>query len=265
MKRTRHRYGGHRCQVGDLWLPDGNSEAKLPVVMLIHGGYWRSIYTKALMIGIARAVVQRGWAAWNVEYRRIGLAGGGGGWPATYCDISAAVDHVAKLPGVDPQCLITCGHSVGGCLALWAAAEKRPTSKVTGETNSVHEPLVRIRPRAAMSLAGVTDLARAETLKLGNGAVARFVGGSPEERPEPYAEGSPFALLPIGVPQVLIHGLDDQVVPPQMSSDYQKAAGLAGDDARYVPVEGVGHRDLIDPRSGGWPVISRELQRLSSS
>ena len=265
MKRIRHRYGGHRCQVGDLWLPDDHSEAKLPVVMLIHGGYWRSIYTKALMIGLARAVVQSGWAAWNVEYRRIGLAGGGGGWPATYSDISAAVDHVAKIPEVDSQRLVTCGHSVGGCFALWAAAEKTSTVEKMGDTNAVDEPPVRLRPRAAVSLAGVTDLERAERLELGNGAVARFVGGSPKDRPEPYAEGSPFALLPIGVPQVLIHGLDDEVVPPQMSSDYQKAAAAAGDDATYVPVEGVGHRELIDPKGRGWPVISRELQRLISS
>jgi acetyl esterase/lipase len=236
----------------------------IPVVMLIHGGYWRTIYTKTLMSGIARAMVRRGWAAWNVEYRRVGLAGGGGGWPESFCDISAAVDHVARLPEVDPGCLVTCGHSVGGCFALWAAAEKRPAFLRLGVVDGRDEPDDRVRPRAAVSLAGVTDLERAYRLKLGNGAVARFLGGSPEQRPEPYAEGSPSSLLPIGVPQVLIHGLDDTVVPPEMSSDYQTAAAEAGDDAKYVPVEGVGHRDLIDPTARGWPIIVREIQLLIS-
>lgn len=113
-----------------------------------------------------------------------------------------------------------------------------------------------------MSLAGVTDLVRADMLQLGNGAVARFLGGYPLVRPEPYAEGSPAALLPLGVPQVLVHGLADTVVPAQMSSDYQQAAADAGDDVVYFPIERLGHRELIDPKGEGWPVIVGELERL---
>ncbi len=102
--------------------PRYSGRTRHPGRVLIHGGYWRSIYTKALMNGLARATVERGWAAWNIEYRRVGLLGGGGGWPLTFDDISRAVDHVERLPGVDARRLVTCGHSVGGCFALWAAA-----------------------------------------------------------------------------------------------------------------------------------------------
>ncbi len=121
-----------------------------------------------------------------------------------------------------------------------------------------------MRPAAAVSLAGVIDLVRGHELWLGNGAVSRFLGGSPEERPEPYRAGSPAAILPIGVPQVLVHGLSDTVVPPSMSSDYLKLGCGLGDDVSYVPLKGLGHRELIDPACESWPVIAQHLEGLIS-
>ena len=94
MSRVRHRYGHESNQVGDMWLPDRVSPSGAPVVVLIHGGWWRSVYTRSLMDRLARATVLRGWAAWNIEYRRIGRFGGGGGWPATFFDVGKAIDYV---------------------------------------------------------------------------------------------------------------------------------------------------------------------------
>lgn len=62
-----------------------------------------------------------------------------------------------------------------------------------------------------------------------------------------------------------MHGLSDTVVPPSMSADYQRVARDAGDDATYVPIEGAGHRDMIDPSSTAWPVISSHIERLFST
>jgi acetyl esterase/lipase len=255
---TRHRYGDDRGQTGDLWLPTRTGSGRVPVVVLFHGGYWRSIYTKAVMNRLARAVAARGWAAWNVEYRRLGVLGGGGGWPTTLTDAGAAVDHVARLPEVDPDRVVTCGHSAGGLLALWAASRRASAPDVPGST-------AQVEPRAAVSLAGVVDLGRGAELSLGGGAVARFMGGPYEEHPERYRACSPAALLPLGIPQVLVHGSLDTVVPPSMSADYQRAAGAAGDDARYEPIEGLGHRQLIDPASAAWPVLAGHLERIFST
>ncbi len=243
--------------MGDLWLPAPASAepGPAPVVVLIHGGFWRSMYTKALMNRLARAVASRGWAAWNIEYRRAGALGGGGGWPATLVDVGAALDHVARLADVDATRVITCGHSAGGCLALWVASKNR-----TGADHLA--PIPGVQPLAAVSLAGVVDLRQGAELGLGADAVARFLGGSFEEHPDRYRSSSPAALLPLGVRQVLVHGLSDTVVPPSMSAGYQRAAREAGDDAIYVPVEGVGHREMIDPTSAAWPVISSHIERL---
>ena len=246
--------------MGDLWLPPGagSGRGRAPVVVLIHGGYWRSIYTKVIMNRLARAMASRGWAAWNIEYRRTGPLGGGGGWPATLADVSAALDYVTRLAAVDATRVITCGHSAGGCLALWVAARSRAETDTSGGPQ-------RVLPLAAVSLAGVVDLERGAELGLGGDAVARFMGGGFDDHPDRYRSTSPAALLPLGVRQVLVHGLSDTVVPPSMSSDYQRSARAAGDDALYVPVEGVSHRAIIDPTSAAWPVISGHIERILST
>jgi acetyl esterase/lipase len=251
---ARHKYGTLRWQVGDLWLPDELPAGGCPVVVLIHGGYWRSVYTKALMSPLARAVNARGWAAWNIEYRRVGPVGGGGGWPSTLDDVAAALDHVQRLPSVDPDRVVTCGHSAGGHLAFWAAARHHlPNSGLVSPT--------AVQPRAAVALAGVVDLVRGAALGLGSGAIPQFLDGFPDEFPERYRAASPAALLPLGVPQVLVHGLADTVVPPEMSEEYQRAATAAGDDASYEPLAGLDHRDVIRPARAAWPVIAAHLER----
>jgi acetyl esterase/lipase len=263
VKRSRHRYGKQHWQVADLWLPDGPgspgsslgaSAGGLAVVVLVHGGYWRSWYTKSLMNGLARAVVAKGWAAWNIEYRRVGPLGGGG-WPATFSDVGAAVDHLQSFPDLDLGRVVTCGHSSGGHLALWAAGRHKAPAGTPGTP-----PLVR--PKAAMSLAGVVDLELGVEMGLGGGAVKAFLGGGPEQWPDRYRAASPAALLPLGTPQVLVHGLADTVVPPEMSERYQRAAVAAGDNAVYAPVPSADHRDLINPASAAWGVAAEHLEHL---
>jgi acetyl esterase/lipase len=251
MRRTRIAYGSHHSQAGDLWLPT-EPPGDIPLVVLIHGGFWRAMYTKALMGRLAHAVVDRGWAAWNIEYRRLGALGGGGGWPETFEDVAAAVDHVASFSGIDHHRVATCGHSAGGTLALWAAGRHRLPPGTPGATTTT-------AVSAAISLAGVANLAAASTADLGAGAVGDLLGGDEADLPERYAVASPSALLPFGVRQLLIHGLDDTVVPPSMSERYVEQALEAGDDARYLPLSGVGHREVISPHGATWEALAAYL------
>jgi acetyl esterase/lipase len=255
MRRTALRYGRHHSQVGEVWHPAG-AVRPAPVVVLIHGGYWRAAFTKRLMHRLAGAVTDAGWIAWNIEYRRVGLLGGGGGWPATFDDVGLAVDAVARIPGADTDRVVTCGHSAGGHLALWTAARPRLPAGAPGASPTV-------APCGAVSLAGVVDLVRAAHLGLGGGAVPALMGGTPDAHPDRYAVASPAALLPIGVPQVLVHGLDDTIVPPDLSERYAADAAAAGDqDVTYVPLPGLNHMDVIDPHRPSWPAMREHLDRL---
>jgi acetyl esterase/lipase len=225
----RHRYGDHRSQRADLYLPDGPGPH--PVAVVLHGGYWRAKYSKRLMKAVCADLARRGVAAWNVEYRRLGR-GQGGGWPATFDDVAAAIDHLAALADdrLDLGSVTAVGHSAGGHLALWSA--------------SLEEP--RVPVRRVVAQAAVCNLA-----VVGEPAW-ELLGGTPEEVPERYAAADPMQLVPLGVPTLLVHGAEDETVPVIRSREYAEAAAAAGDDVELIEPSPGGHRVHIDPRSGAW-------------
>jgi acetyl esterase/lipase len=211
------------------------------------------------MNGLARSVASRGWAAWNLEYRRVGLLGGGGGWPDTFYDIASGIDHIARIEGLDSRRVVACGHSAGGQLAVWACARNK-LKLADSESGFSSE----VKLRGVVSLAGVVDLEESDKLGLGNDAASSFLSGHRNEVPDRYSMASPRALLPVSVPQILIHGSADDVVPPSMSDEYCKAASRLGDPAEYVPIQGAGHRELINPKSVAWETALRHLEDLLS-
>jgi acetyl esterase/lipase len=253
MSRTSLRYGPHHAQVAEVWRPEG-SRRDLPVLALLHGGFWRQIYTKRLLHRLAARVVAEGWLVYNIEYRRVGQFGRGG-WPETFTDVSDALNALATVDGIDQRRVVTCGHSAGGHLALWAGSARR--------TDLAQHGVPPIRACAAVSLAGVVDLVAAAHLGLGRGAVQDLMGGSPEEVPERYALGSPASLLPLGIPQVLIHGLGDATVPATLSADYVASARSRGDDAEYVPMAGAGHMEMIDPDGAAVGALLSRLKGIA--
>jgi acetyl esterase/lipase len=263
VSRVRLEYGRRHGQHGDLWLPDGallsDGPGGFPVVVLLHGGFWKAMYTKGLMTQLAADIIDRGWAAWNLEYRRVGTFPSGG-WPATFEDVAAGIDFLASVAGnygLDLTRVVTVGHSAGGHLGLWAAARGQLPAGVPGALGPSG-----LRVHGAIGLAPVADLEVAAALHLGGGAVQRLVGGLPERYPERYAMASPAALLPLGVPQVLVHGTLDGAVPLSLSQRYVERAVAAGDTATLVTLPGVGHMELIDPASSAWSATVAHLRRL---
>ena len=246
------RYGDHPDQVANLHAPAADG-GPWPVVVLLHGGFWRDGWDRTLMTPLAHDLASRGFLAWNVEYRRVGQDGGG--WPGTLADVAAAVDALADVPEADVGHVVAVGHSAGGHLALWLAARDRLPAEAPGARP-------RVRLRLAVSLAGVADLIRGAEEGFGDGACATFLGGSPAEVRERYAFASPAALVPLGVPQLLVHGRLDDVVPPSQSADYAAAARAAGDAVELVEVDGADHFAVIDPSLPPWLAVTGGLARL---
>ena len=250
LARRRHglpdtlAYGPDPSQEGDLWCPDGDGPH--PVAVLFHGGFWYHAWERDLMDGLAVDLARRGVAAWNVEYRRVGA---GGGWPATGEDAARATDHLVALApvyGLDLGRVALVGHSAGAQLALWVAAR--------GRRGEVHPALV-------VGLATIADLEEAMADRIGGGSVGRLLDTGGDGEPDvALADASPRARLPIGVPQLLAHAIDDDVVPPSQTMAYAGAARAAGDDVTLVELGAGGHFDLIDPATSAWATVSSELQ-----
>lgn len=234
-----HRYGDHRWARADLHLPSGPGPHR--VVVVLHGGYWRARYSKRTMKAACVDLARRGVAAWNVEYRRIGR-GQGGGWPATFDDVAAAIDHLARLDDARLDLsdgVAAIGHSAGGQLALWAASRRDAKVPVRG--------VVAQAPVCNLAVAGEPAW--------------ELLGGTPREVPERYDFADPMRLVPLGVPTLLVHGAEDATVPVARSRDYTAAARAAGDEVTLVePVPG-GHRIHPDPRSEAWRVAAEWVAR----
>lgn len=245
----RIAYGGEPEQFGDLWLPEIAESRRL--VVFIHGGYWRARYELAHVNLACQALAEQGMVVWNVEYRRVGNRGGG--WPGTFDDVLSALDCLPRLAheaAFDLRRVILCGHSAGGHLALWAAAQ------------ALRGRVVLPGLRGVVALAPVSDLHQAWEWHLSQDAVVDLLGGTPNEVSERYDTASPAQMLPLHVPQVLIHGTADDAVPFAMSEQYASRAVAAGDRVVLVPLEGQGHFELIDPWSSAWPLVVGALRSL---
>ena len=207
------------------------------------------------------ALRHAGIATWNIEYRRVDNTGGG--WPGTFNDVAAAVDHlktIAKTYELDLTQVIVIGHSAGGHLALWLAARHRLPKN---SPLFVEQPL---RIRGAVNLAGPANLRSFppahQKQVCGDVPITKLVGGLPNEMPQRYHDASPPELLPLGVKQILITGTKDLLVPPKYGKEYEAAAQLAGDKIEMIEIEDAGHFEVIAPNSTAWPTVQQAVQSL---
>jgi acetyl esterase/lipase len=267
MKLARHkadetvRYGPAPSQVAELFLP--KVAGPYPVVVLLHGGCFLKQYegfpqTSALAADLAG----RGYAVWNVEYRKLGEAGAG--YPGTFLDVATALDRLrAEAPkhGLDLRRVIAIGHSAGGHLALWAASRGRLP---------VGSPLRTADPLpigAVISLAGIGDLkgqGKVFAMPCGDDTIDRLIDTA--HRKQPFADTSPAELLPTGAKVVMVHGVFDPVMPPYTGRDYAMIARKAGDVAEAVTIPGAAHFDLVIPTTPAWreivAILDREIKAL---
>jgi acetyl esterase/lipase len=220
----RRVYGPEPLQFGDLRMPDG--EGPHPLVIILHGGAWKSTFNLIHTGHMAIALTDLGYATFNVEYRRVGDPGGG--WPGSFGDVLLAVDHALEIPGVDRDRVVVAGHSAGGHLALLAASERN-------------------LPVVAMAAGSDIEAWKSE-------ASFAFVDDGSR------GEANPRARIPLRARQVFIHGTDDDQVPYWLAPAFVEAAREAGDEAHLVTLDGAGHFDMIDPHSPHWPQLVEAIR-----
>lgn len=207
--------------------------------MMIHGGFWRARYDLLHASHVCAALASEGFTVANLEYRRVGEAGGG--WPGSYQDVLKGFDAFSNLSREFSVPVVVLGHSAGGHLVLRMAVDRSPAGVI--------------------ALAPVADLEKAYMLDLSNGAAAEFVGGTPASEPQRFEDADPMRHAS-KVKRTLLHGTNDDVVPISLSEAFVRArAGDAG-EVRLVKLEGTNHFDPIDPESSAWGVVVSSVLEL---
>jgi acetyl esterase/lipase len=227
---SEYQYGGGPEQIGEFHTAADGSSAR--VAVLIHGGFWREAYDRSSLRALAVALATRGWASWNLEYRR----GAGAGTRALE-DVYGGILRLPELAVLHDVVIV--GHSAGGQLALCTAG--------------------RVASSLTVSLAGVADLLSAAGERIGDDAVREFIGADPERAQPDYWALDPLVRLPTGAPTLLVHGDQDDRVPVSQSRGYAAAAAAVDDPCRLLEIAGADHFDLIDPRTAACQAWLDEL------
>jgi acetyl esterase/lipase len=247
------RYGEKVDQLAEIVAPPTGSDH--PLVIVVHGGFWRAMYDRGHTAGQCLALARAGYVAAALEYRRVGH---GGGWPTTFTDVAAGLDAVPGLLGarVDADRVVLMGHSAGGHLVLWAAGRHRLPPDAPG---------YRATPaavRGVVALGAVADLHWAQQHRAGNTAALDLMGAGPDSPDGRWNAADPARLLPTGLRTVLLHGADDDSVPLGCAQSYVAAARAAGDPCVLEELPGVGHYEFMDPRSVAWPPVMAAVAGL---
>ncbi len=263
--KADHRlpYGAEPSQFGDLWLPALAPGAKAPVVVFLHGGWWRSEFSLNYASHLCAAMKKEGIACWSLEYRRLGNAGGG--WPGTFEDAAFGFGFLAVLAGIYPLDLgrlVLAGHSAGGHLAFWLAGRRH-----LPERGPLQPPKRMIEIAGVVGLAAVVDLRLIMDLAQGVFAPAKqevleFMGASPAAAPERYRAGNPGDLLPLNVPQILLQGSRDEQIPPQLPVRWTDRGHRMGETVAFARIADADHFDVVDPESKAWPQVRDAIKRL---
>jgi acetyl esterase/lipase len=261
------RYGEDSMQVVDLWMPEGRGPH--PTVLMVHGGCWQTeIADRRFMDWISEDLRARGVAVWNIDYR--GVDRRGGGYPGTFVDAATAADALreqAPRHNLDISPLVAVGHSAGGHLALWLAARPAVNARPRSLLIPRGSPVIAANPipiHQVISLGGLPDLELAATPPgsgCGTEIIERLVGPPTMSSRNVYADTSVPRLAPLGVPQILINGLQDRIIPTSYAEAYARRMRAAGDDVRVRMIERTGHVELISPGTAAWAAAVEEIER----
>jgi acetyl esterase/lipase len=231
-------YGSEESQHGHFYPGDADK----PLITLVHGGYWRNLYTMTMESKVAMDLNRRGYPVWNIEYRRVGEPGVK--WPILGNDVLEAIDYgTTKLGG---ERHIVAAHSAGATLAVWAAAQRPDLLGVIsrggvldlierGDGDQSMRLLFDLRPNANVNVVKRT-----------------------------FAQASPVAAMPFATRVRALHGKLDAQVPYQLSEWFQQQALDHGMNSTLTLIDGEGHDDFLEPRSKGHAATLTAIEELSA-
>jgi pimeloyl-ACP methyl ester carboxylesterase len=245
LKKT-YCYGANDQQFGHLYK--AKDPKVVPVVIVIHGGYWKdnhnldSYATSAIVDYLQTLNV----AIWNLEYRRMNSLGENSKapWPASYNDVADGIDHLDKIKdkeGLDLNRILLIGHSAGGNLAAWAASRHSisPDSELYHQNPLPIKSIISIS--AILNLFAITDVDQPEQIE-------RLMGGTPQTHQARYFACDPSTLYEATMNITVVHGAQDTCVKVAQAKHYcEKSNG----NVKQIIMPDADHFSML-PHDGIW-------------
>lgn len=214
----------------------GKSPCRWPVVVICHGFVGSRIGVDRLFVGAARTLAGAGYMVLRFDYIGCGESTGdygSEGLGSMVGQTRRVLDYVTALDCVDSNRVVLLGHSLGGAVSILTAAEdKRVKSLVlwSAVANPLHDIVKIVGEDAYLSAiqTGVSD-------HLGYGLRTHFF--------ESLSHFSPtLRIREFSGDVLLVHGTNDEIIPPEYSKLYQKLAWQrASGQCDLEEVEGADH------------------------
>jgi acetyl esterase/lipase len=219
----------------DLAWP-GEGEGPFPVVLVIHGGAWRS-GNKDQMRPALQDFARRGYVAVSPQYRFCPKET----FPAQVHDVKAAVRWLkanAKDYKIDPGHVGAVGFSAGAHLSMMLGLTG-PTDGLEGE---VAEGAPDSKIHAVVNYFGPTDLAASDIPDVSLPLIKDFLGGTAKDKPKEAAQASPLTFVSKGdAPVLTFQGTKDPLIPHTQAFKLAEAMTAAGVPGRVEVLIGAGH------------------------
>jgi len=237
------RPDGHPLKL-DIYLPE-KPVGKLPVIVWIHGGSWKSGSKGFCPIAF---MAQKGLAIVSLDYRLSTMAA----YPAQIQDCKGALRwlraHSAEFQ-LDPDRIGIFGASAGGHLAALLATTG-DVKELEGGVGGNLEFSSRVE--AVCAFYPPTDLNKLVTNPVWRRSpisdVGRLLGGPLEENLDKAATANPINHITAKTaPIFLLHGDQDTLVPISQSKILYEALQKAGVESEFAIVKGKGHGIIAPP------------------
>ncbi|MGE8135127.1 alpha/beta fold hydrolase [Novosphingobium subterraneum] len=233
---------GYRPQIVDIYVPAGKGPH--PLVLYIHGGGWMGGHTRQSgafdnFPKMLAAFAAEGFTVASVEYRLSGEAT----FPAQAKDIFAALRFLRQNAAqyhIDPSRVGVFGGSAGGHLAaLTGLACTDGKIDATLDPASANDGCVQ----ATAAWYGIHDFATMPRITQKDSAEQRLLGCKDSTcTPEAIRAASPISYVDVkDAPVLLLHGVDDKVVPVGQSQQLEAALKAAGVPVSATYYPGIDH------------------------
>jgi acetyl esterase/lipase len=226
----------------DMLRPKAESEKPLPVIAFIHGGGWSGGDKAGALRGQLLPYAASGnYLCVSINYRLSGEAI----WPAQIEDCKAAIRFLranAEKYHIDPRHIGVWGSSAGGHLVSLLGTsgdvkELEGNNGSPGYSSRVTCVVDYCGPSSFVAFADASPRAQSP-----DGSLAKLFGGPVSEKRAAAVAASPVTYASADDPPFLIvHGLQDPLVPLQQAELLDAALEKAGVSATFVKCEGAGH------------------------